>query len=608
MYVQDVHMGMAMALNQGLIVSVIRDINRKSLSEIARARTELIEKGRNNRILPDDITGSTFTISTLGMYNIEHFTAIINVPESAILAVGAIIDKPVVVDGEIVVRPMMNISLSYDHRIIDGAEAAKFMQTLQSLIENPVPILQDREAVRSTGRTRLIIVGGGTAGYPAAIVGARLGAEVTLVEKDKIGGVCLNRGCIPTKSLLHSGQLLNTIKNSELFGIKWSESTVDFSAVVRRKDAVVDELRKGVEKLVAAKEIRVIHGTAELLDSSTVRIRETKEDLHADRIIIASGARPRKLLVEGAVVKGLLDSDDFLRMNELPASAAIIGGGYMGVEFAQILAGFGVNVTLLEAMEYLIPGADREIAEAFQRCISDSGIPIFTKAKIDKIVPSEKMQKLTFIHEGTTHEIEVQKILCCVGREPDLAWLDLDKLGLATRRGALFVNERMETSVQGIYAAGDAVGGFMLAHVAMAEGECAARNAMGEARVMDYGAVPLCIYTHPEVASVGLTEEEAREKTDVRVGRFSFHGSGKAMVINETVGMVKIISDGESGRVLGVHILGPHATDLIAEAVLGLSMNITVEQLSRVIHPHPTLSEAIMESALTLCGGAIHMP
>jgi dihydrolipoamide dehydrogenase/pyruvate dehydrogenase complex dihydrolipoamide acetyltransferase long form len=607
-YLQDVHMGMAMALNQGLIVPVIRDINKKSLSEIARVRTELIEKGRNNRILPDDITGSTFTISTLGMYNIEHFTAIINVPESAILAVGAIIDKPVVVDGEIVVRPMMNISLSYDHRIIDGAEAAKFMQTLQSLIENPVAILQEREAIRVTGRTRLVVIGGGTAGYPAAIVGARLGAKVTLVEKDKIGGVCLNRGCIPTKSLLHSSHLVNSIRNSGLFGIKCGEAGVDFPEVMRRKNTVVDMLRNGVEKLIAAKEIRVVHGTAELLDSSTVRIRETKEDLHADRIIIASGARPRKLLVESAAASDLLDSDDFLSMEELPASVAIIGGGYVGVEFAQILAGFGAEVTLLEAMEYLIPGADREIAQAFQKCISDSGIAVFTKARIDKIVPGERKQRLTFTHEGTTHEIETQKILCCVGREPDLAWLDLDKLGLATRRGALFVNEQMETSVAGIYAAGDVVGGFMLAHVAMAEGECAARNAMGEMRAMDYGSVPLCIYTNPEVASVGLTEEEAREKTDVRVGRFSFHGSGKAMVMNETVGMVKIISDGRSGRVLGVHILGPHATDLIAEAVLGLSMKITVEQLSRAIHPHPTLSETIMESASTLCGGAIHMP
>lgn len=608
LYQEDVHMGMAMALNQGLIVPVIRDINMKSLSEIARDRTELIEKGRNNRILPDDITGSTFTISTLGMYNIEHFTAIINVPESAVLAVGTIIDKPVVVDGQILIRPMMNISLSYDHRIIDGAEAAKFMQTLQSFIENPVTILQGREAIKVKDRTRLIVIGGGVSGYPAAIVGARLGAEVTLVEKDKIGGVCLNRGCIPTKSLLHFSQLINTIKNSELFGIKCGHYGVDFAAVMRRKNSVVEELRKGVEKLVAAKGIRVVHGTAEVLDSSTVHIRETKEDLHSDSIIIASGARPSKLLVEGAADSNLWDSDDLLSMEELPASVAIIGGGYVGVEFAQILDGLGVEVTLLEAMENLIPGTDREIAQAFQKCISDAGIAVFTGTRIEKIAPGEGMQTLTFLSGGTAHEIVSEKILCCVGRAPDLTWLDLDKLGLATKGGALLVNEKMETNVAGIYAAGDVVGGFMLAHVAMAEGECAARNAMGEKTTMDYGAVPLCIYTQPEMASVGLTEEEARKKTDVRVGRFSFHGSGKAMVMNETVGMVKIISDQRSGRVLGVHIFGPHATDLIAEAVLGLSMKMTVEDLSHAIHPHPSLSEAIMESAAALCGGSLHMP
>lgn len=608
LYHEDVHLGMAMALNEGLIVPVIRDINQKSLSDIAKERTELIEKGRNNRILPDDITGSTFTVSSLGMYGIEHFTAIINVPESAVLAVGTILDKPVVVDGQIMVRPMMNISLSYDHRIIDGAEAAKFMQTLQSFIENPVTILQGREASRVKERKRLIVIGGGISGYPAAIVGARLGADVTLIEKDKIGGVCLNRGCIPTKSLLHSSQLVDTIRNSERFGIKCGDCQVDFEAVMRRKNSVVEELRKGVEKLVAAKGIRVIHGTAEVLDSSTVHIRETKEKIHSDSVIIASGAKPSKLIVEGAADSNLWDSDDLLSMEKLPVSVAIIGGGYVGVEFAQILDGLGVDVTLLEAMENLIPGTDREIAQAFQKCISDAGITVFTGTRIEKIDPGEKKQTLTFLSGGTTHKIVIEKILCCVGRAPDLTWLDLDKLGLATKRGALLVNEKMETNVAGIYAAGDVVGGFMLAHVAMAEGICAARNAMGEKATMDYGAVPLCIYTKPEVASVGLTEDEAAKMSEIRVGRFPYHGSGKAMIMNETVGMVKIISDRGSGRVLGVHILGAHATDLIAEAVLGLSMKMTVKELSQAIHPHPTLSEAIMESAAALCGGPLHMP
>ncbi|OGP69363.1 MAG: dihydrolipoyl dehydrogenase [Deltaproteobacteria bacterium RBG_13_53_10] len=462
--------------------------------------------------------------------------------------------------------------------------------------------------MRVTEKTRITVIGGGVAGYPAAITAARLGAQVTLVEKDKIGGVCVNWGCIPTKSLLHSCQLIDTIRNSGVFGVECSDPRVDFAAVMRRKDSVVEKLRKGVEKLVAAKGIRVVCGTATVLDSSTVRIQETKEELHSDRMIIASGSKPKRLLVEGADESDLWDSNNVLDMKELPASVAIVGGGVVGVEFAQVLAGLGVGVTILEVMDNLIPGTDREIAQAFQKSISDAGIAVLTGARIEKITSNKEMKTLTFSRGNRVDEITVEKILCSVGRAPDLGWLDLDKLGLATKRGALLVNERMETNVAGIYAAGDVVGGYMLAHVAMAEGECAARNAMGGRSTIDYAAVPLCIYTKPEVASVGLTEEEARKQTDIRIGRFSFHGSGKAVVMEDTYGMVKIVSEQRSGRVLGVHIIGPHATDLIGEAVLGLSMKMTVEELAHAIHPHPTLSEAIMESASALCGGALHMP
>jgi dihydrolipoamide dehydrogenase/pyruvate dehydrogenase complex dihydrolipoamide acetyltransferase long form len=598
LYLEDVHMGMAMALDEGLIVPVIRDINKKNLAQIAKDRLELIRKGRANEFLPDDITGSTFTLSAMGMFGIEHFTANINLPENAILAVGAIIDKPVAIDGEMVIRSMMNITLTYDHRTIDGAEAGKFMRTLKSLIENPTSLYTNK----------ITVIGGGVGGYPAAITAARMGAEVTLIERDLMGGVCLNWGCIPTKSLLHSGQVIKTIKDSEIFGIKCPDYEIDFSAIMDRKNSVVQQLRTGVEKLLAARKIRVIKGTATLLDSSTVEIVETKEKIKSDNIIIATGSRPATLNIEGVEGPQIWDSDRFLEMENLPKSAVIIGGGVIGVEFAQILHRLGTKVTILEMMETLIPGTDKEIALALGNRIIEEGIKVFTKANVTKVVPGKTKFTVSFAIEEKTHECMAEKVILSVGRKPDVSLLNVDKVGLSHENSALLVDEHMETNIPGIYAVGDVVGGIMLAHVATAEGECAAKNAMGRETTMSYRAIPSCIYTSPEVASVGLTEEEAKEKFDIRVGRFPFHGSGKAMVLNETYGMVKIISDEKSGEVLGVHIIGPHATDMISEAVLGMSMHMTVEELAHAVHPHPTLSEAVMESALSLCGGAIHIP
>jgi len=240
--------------------------------------------------------------------------------------------------------------------------------------------------------------------------------------------------------------------------------------------------------------------------------------------------------------------------------------------------------------------------------MGDEGIKVFTGAQVEKITHGQGKTTVSFRSEGNAKESVVEKVLCSVGRKPNLAWLDLDRIGLAKKNGALLVNERMETNIPGVYAVGDVVGGMMLAHVAIAEGECAAKNAMGRETAMSYGAVPSCVYTSPEVASVGLSEERAREKYDIQVGRFSFHASGKALILNDTYGMVKIVSDKTSGTILGVHIIGPKATDMIGEGVLAVSQGLTVEDLARAMHPHPSLSEAIMESASTLCGGAVHVP
>ncbi|MBT4088833.1 MAG: dihydrolipoyl dehydrogenase [Deltaproteobacteria bacterium] len=456
---------------------------------------------------------------------------------------------------------------------------------------------------------KITIIGGGVGGYPAGIRAARMGAEVTLIEKDELGGVCLNRGCIPTKSLLQSGKVIQTIKESETFGIKCGEYKADFSAIMARKNRVVSQLCSGVQRLLAAKKIKVIKGTASILDSRTVQIEQSKEKIISDTIIIASGSSPAKLNIEGAGGPGVMNSDTFLEMKTLPQSVAIVGGGAIGCEFAQILNNLGVQVTILEMEENLIPGTDKEIARALQKSLVNDGIKVFTKAGVKKIEHRKNKNTIVFEHQKKSQKCEAAKVVFSVGRKPQTAALNVDKIGLAHQNGALKVNEYMETNISGIYAVGDVIGGTMLAHVATAEGECAVKNALGQKTRMNYKVIPACIYTSPEVASVGLSEEIARDKyDDVEVGLFPFTGCGKALVINETYGLVKIVAEKKDREILGVHIIGPHATDMISEAVLGMSMEMGVEDLANAIHPHPTLSESILESSLTLHGGAIHMP
>ncbi|MCD6486220.1 MAG: dihydrolipoyl dehydrogenase [Syntrophobacterales bacterium] len=455
---------------------------------------------------------------------------------------------------------------------------------------------------------RITIIGGGTGGYPAAIRAARMGAEVTLIEKDLLGGVCLNRGCIPTKSLLQTANVINTMKKSEVFGVMCKGYNVDFNAVMNRKKMVSNQLSDGVKKLLTLKNVRVIEGTAALVDDKTVEIKETGEKVKSDAILIATGSTPAKIPIEGMDGPDVLNSNDVLEMKSLPKSVVIIGGGVISCEFARFLSTVGTDVTILELMPNIIPEMDMEITSILHAILEASGIKIFTNANVKKITHKKGVNTVNYGLEGKDYTVKSEKIISTVGRKPDLDALNVAGLGIATEKGAIVVNEYMETNVPGIYAAGDITGGIMLAHVSTAEGECAVRNAMGEVTQMSYRVVPSCIYTDPEIASVGFTEKQAAEIADIKVGRFPFRGNGKAMVINKTEGMVKVISEKKYGEILGVHIIGPHATDMISEAVLGMSMEMTEEELAHAIHPHPTLSEAVMEAGQILSGGCIHMP
>lgn len=452
----------------------------------------------------------------------------------------------------------------------------------------------------------IVVIGGGIAGYPAAIKAARLGARVTLIEKSHLGGTCLNWGCIPTKSLLQAMRVRRMVEEAAIFGIQAVVPKVDFTAIMGRKDMVVAGLRKGVAGLLKAKKIEVISGKAQMLDSKTVVVG--KEKLSANAVIIATGSAPAVPPIAGLDKVDYWDSNGFLSMQSLPPSAVIIGGGVIGLEFAQVLRGLGSKVTVLEMMDQIAPGLDREIAEALEQVMAAQGVEIVTGAKVAKVAKTGKQTAVHYIAKGEERQAKASKLIVAVGRRPSLGGLDAAKLGLALQEGAVRVDYTMATSLPGVFAAGDVTGGMLLAHLAMAEGECAALGALGQGEGLDTRAVPACIYTTPEVASVGLSEEQAAERGPIRVGRFPFKGVGKAVVINESQGMVKIVAGAKHNELLGVHILGPHATDLIAEAVLALKLECTAEELAGTIHPHPTLSEAVMEAGLSLCGGAVHMP
>ncbi|MBI4285566.1 MAG: dihydrolipoyl dehydrogenase [Chloroflexi bacterium] len=455
---------------------------------------------------------------------------------------------------------------------------------------------------------RVTVMGGGMGGYGAAIRAAQLGAQVVLIEKDALGGTCLNRGCIPTKALLHSANMFALMKKAQTLGVSAKEVSLDYAAVLRRKEAIVSRLVGGVSSLMRKNKIRVIKGTGSLADAQTVVVTGTDEAIRGDAIIIATGARPALLPIKGIDQPGVIISDDALVLPEVPASLFIIGGGAVGLEFAQIFHRLGSKVTVAELLSHILPAQDAEIAGILHESLAKSGIEIFTEANVTGIETTDKNErKVRFVTKQGEQERTVAKVLVAVGRKPNTEGLGLEKAGIKLERGRITVNAHMETSVRGVYAVGDVVGGMMLAHVAMSEGTCAAENILGQDSVMRYSTIPSCIYTSPEIATVGLTEAEARkEDPNIKVGRFPFMANGRALILDESEGMVKIITN-RYGEVVGVSIIGPEATELIAEVTLARHFEAGMADIISCIHAHPTLSEVIREAAMSTEGRAVHI-
>jgi len=446
---------------------------------------------------------------------------------------------------------------------------------------------------------KIIIIGGGPGGYVAGIRAAQLGGDVTVIEEDKIGGTCLNRGCIPTKAILASVETLALFERAGQLGIEVEKVVPNLSRIMERKNKIVSQLRRGIDYLLKTNKVKVIKGKANFLNSHSICIETEagRKELEGEKIIIASGSKPILLPFLDSSHPAVLTSEQALELKEVPESLLIIGAGVIGCEFASIFNPLGTEITMVEMMERILPTEDKRVAQTMERIFKKRGINIFTGTKLEEITEYREDGITARLDKG--EKIEAEKILICVGRSPRINDMGLEELSLKiSQKGTIVVNKKMETTQEGIYAIGDVIGGYLLAHVASEEGIIAAENATKLTSEIDYTSVPSCIFTSPEIGTVGLTPDEAEEEEmEVRIARFPFTACGKAHAIGETDGFVQLIVRESDDKILGGQIVGSHAADLVHEIALAIRWGLTAEQLSSTIHAHPTLSEAIMEAA-----------
>jgi len=453
------------------------------------------------------------------------------------------------------------------------------------------------------------IIGGGPGGYVAAIHAAHMGARVALIEQGRLGGVCLNAGCIPTKALVKSAEVLLEARRAHEFGVDLGEVRPNFGRMMERKRLVVNRLVGGIEQLVKGNGIALIRGAGRLLSPSTIEVAGTEgtQQVEAARVVIATGALDGRIPVPGLASPGVINSEQALELEEVPRSIAIIGGGVEGIEFACLFNALGCKVSVVEMMPAILPLIDDELARRLHQILRVSGVNVVVDARAKGVTETAEGLSVAFETKKGAEEVVAERVLLAVGRRPNTAGLAAEELGLALNRGAVVVNERLETNLPGVYAIGDVTGRIMVAHVASYEGEVAVENALGRPRLADYRAVPNCVFTIPEIGTVGLSEKQARESgMAIKVTKFPLGASGRAATMGETNGLVKMVCEEGSGRLLGLHVLGPHASDIIAEGALAIRHGMTAEDVAQTIHSHPTLPETIHEAALGQLTGAIH--
>jgi len=452
----------------------------------------------------------------------------------------------------------------------------------------------------------ICILGGGPAGYVAAIRAAQLGAEVILVEEKELGGVCLNVGCIPTKALMSTAAAALTIKRSKEFGIESRIEEISWNTAVGRMNRVVKNLTTGVGQLLDAKGVTILKGRGTITADKKLMVQTSEEvvEVSWEKLIVTTGAVPLIPSIKGIDLEGVLTSTEALHMDSLPLQIVIIGAGVIGLEFASMFAAMGVKITVIELMDRILPEEDAEIASELLKIMKRQGISIKLSANVKEIQKTEDGLAVTYSVGEKELVQSCEKVLVAVGRK--LNTDSFQNLPLHIENNAIVVNESMETSIKGVYAAGDIIGGKLLAHLAFMEGKTAAQNALGIRSKVNYKAVPSCIYTNPEAASVGMTQEAAENAgISVKVGRFNFRNNGRAQTLGDREGFVKVVAD-QDNIIIGAQILGVHASEMISELTLAITLKAKADDIADMIHPHPSLSEAIWEACADLLGRAIH--
>ncbi|MBY0117636.1 dihydrolipoyl dehydrogenase [Paenibacillus xylanexedens] len=466
------------------------------------------------------------------------------------------------------------------------------------------------------------ILGGGTGGYVAAIRAAQLGKQVVIIEKDKLGGTCLHRGCIPSKALLKSAEVYAEIQESETYGIETAGATLVFPKVQARKDAIVEQLHQGVQYLMKKNKIQVVHAKGRVIGPSIFSpqsgaVAVEFEDGEMDTVvptnlIIATGSRPRVLPGLEPDGKFIMSSDEALRMDELPASLIIVGGGVIGLEWASMLNDFGVDITVVEAAAHVLPAEDEDVAREMQRLLSKRGVRFLTGATVlteTYNTDQEGIQIDVQLGDDKQETLRAEKMLVSVGRQANVENIGLENTDIKLERGFIAVNKQLQTGEGHIYAIGDCIGGLQLAHAASHEGILAVEHLAGETvHAVESHRIPRCVYTRPEAASIGFTELEAKERGyELKTGKFPFSAIGKSLIHGSRDGFVKVIADAKTNDILGVHMIGTHVTELIAEASLAQMLDATPWEVGQTIHPHPSLSEIMGEAMLAVDGKAIGM-
>lgn len=459
---------------------------------------------------------------------------------------------------------------------------------------------------------KVAVLGGGPGGYVGAIRAAQLGAEVTLIEEKSLGGTCLNEGCIPTKVLLHSTELYSMLKNESVdLGFEMSDLRINWENVQNRKNKIVGQLVGGVRALLNSNKINYISGRGKFLSKNEIEVISSDKErmiVEFDRVIVATGSNSARLPIEGINLEGVITSTEALEFKEIPESICIVGGGVIGVEFASIYSSLGTKVTIVEALPNIVANMDYDVVECLKNQLIEADVDIYTNGRVNKIEKLEKKLKIILTINGEIKEIIADKVLMATGRKANTDGLGLDEIGVKREKGNIVVDKSMKTNIKGVYAIGDCTGGAMLAHVASAQGTIAAENIMGVYTPIDFKTIPYCIYTKPEIGAVGLTEKQAVEKGyNISVGKFPLYANGKSLISGNVNGLVKYVVDKETEEILGLHIAGPHATELVGAGAVAIRLEATIEEIITTIHAHPTVSESIHEAAHAVHGNAIHL-